>query len=195
MTNTIYSSLDAFINNGLPRKFPKNGIYNYWEWDCDTQEFNGWRIDISKKTKDYLYFTAHSRHFNNEGNEILLWDGDQRCYISKQSNGGEVIEAFNHLNANELFKEGDGWEILVNGNLCYKNGDKLAEMEVAGTMSGEQRQLAISFIKEPAKFLTENSTTLECAIEIAKQEHIELLELKRKYAFLKESIGNVLKYH
>jgi len=192
MTTTHYLSLDAFINNGLPRKFPRNGTYNYWEWDCDTQEFTDWKISISKRTKDYLYFTAHSRNFANEGS---WWEGEQRCYISRLSNGGEVVEAFKHLRANELFKEGDGWEILVNGTLCYKNGAKLAEMEVAGTMSEEQRESANNLIKEPAKFLTENSTTLECAMEIAKQEHIELQELKRKYAFLKESIGNVLKYH
>ena len=192
MTETIFSSLDSFINNKQPRRFPKQGTYNFWEWDCDTQEFLSWSISISKKTKDYLYFTVHSRNFNNEGS---WWEGDQRCWISRLPYGGELIEGFKHLNANQLFKQGDGWELLVNGKLCYKNGAKLAEMEVAGTMSEEQRESANNLIKEPAKFLTENSTTMECAIEIAKQEHIELLELKRKYAFLKESIGNVLKYH
>jgi len=192
MTTTTYSSLDAFINNKQPSKFPKNGTYNFWEWDYESQEFYDWKISISKKTKDYLYFTASSRNFANEGS---WWEGDQRCYISRLPYGGEKIEGFKHLNANQLFKLGDGWEIKVNGNLCYKNGDKLAEMEVAGTMSEEQRQLAIIHLGEPAKFLTENSTTLECALEIAKQQHIELHNLKRKYAFLKESIGNVLKYH
>ncbi len=192
MTTTHYLSLDAFINNGLPRKFPRNGTYNYWEWDCDTQEFLSWKIDISKKTKDYLYFTAHSRNFNNEGS---WWEGEQRCWISRLPYGGELIEGFKHLNANQLFKQGDGWEIIVNGNLCYKNGAKLAEMEVAGTMSEEIRECAIKHLEEPAEFLTSNSTMMECMVEIAKQEHIELQELKRKYAFLKKSIGDVLKYH
>ena len=68
-------------------------------------------------------------------------------------------------------------------------------MEVAGTMTEEQRELAIIYLGKPAKFLTEDSTIRDCAIEIAKQQHIELQDLKRKYEHLKESIGNVLKYH
>lgn len=181
----IFKSVDEFYkNHGSDKfRFPSRGTYNYWEWGDQLKEFFKYKITITKKTPKYLYF------YDEQSKQEF------RHYISKDMNI-ETVEGWKHLKANQLWEEDQTWTITDdNYTIYYNTGKKIKDMPVAGEMDEATKKQCIEYLEKPLRILTEDDPIKSHIINLAKQHYIELQELKRKYAFLKESIGNVLKYH